>query len=319
MGQPMDVRLNREAAVFWGHVPADAAILPNTKPYNQHLDDNPVNAVQFIAYAAVDVFFNFTKSLKEVTFVKNCLNALYAINWYNHDVPLSAEFCKACRDFKVAAAILSATEAVNKLSNVFSPLRERTIHVVGNAAGTVLRDDGTVENGVRAGPAGAYEIVARKTAQIADWLGSVADLGKVCIAEQVIPPNVISWVNLHNVTILGGVSSVISSSYEIYEETVRLATGNVVRAERNKENLLADGFVWATSWEDHLNSWIKIAMHVSYIALGALTLATLVTAVNPGVLVFFLGFASITHLASYLWERITIDSTLRSQQRFIQV
>jgi len=276
--------------------------------------------LQYALYAVADIFLQFAKSFKDISFIKDSLALVYAIKWFQHDLPLAAQLCRVCNTFRAVIGILGATQAITKLADVAHPLREKTIVVLNNTEGTFLGDDGKVQNGVQAGPVSNYEMVAKKVQQVADWITSVADLGRFCLQEKLFP-SMAEWVTFKNLTVIGGTAGIVASSYALWEETVKLSTGNLVRAEPDQYNTVADGFVWRMTWEDKIHSWLKVAMYVSSVALELLTILALFPAFNitPPFIIFFLGLASSFHIASYLWERIAIDSLERAHRTYIKL
>jgi len=289
-----DVRLWREAAEYWEHVPEGKAISRKDASYTSYLDDHPVTTLEFIAYVIVDIFSVFCNSLKDSNLAKKYFSEVSMLTG-------SAEFTTVKK-------YLNYIEIFTKSDNLVKPLRERTIVVYGNTEGTKLNSDGTLANNVCADEVELWEQTAKKAAQVSDWVIPTVDVGQ-CFVQDAIAVGFLKGI--------GSVAAIILSGYGLYEELTRWYTGNIVRADASSPEKLADGFIWKMREEDYIHSVIKMAMNVSYIALGVLGLLAISGFAFGSVMTTCAFTGTTSNLLSHFWDKIVIDSLHRKQQQAI--
>jgi hypothetical protein len=283
----LGTRLWGEAADYWADREELDDLRNDPVAYRKYLDQHPADGLQFVVYLVVDIFTNFCKAMKEAGIAKKVFGEIAVLTGSNA--------------MKTAKTWLGYSEVFSKADNLTKPLRERTVEVYQNDKGTELNTDGTLANGVQAGPASQWEAAAKKASQVADWVMPVMDVGEYLAGQVVLLSGIRS------------VAGVVLSTQGLYEEVTRLSTGNIVRADKTN----ADGFVWKMRQEDEVHSWMKVVMNVAYLAMGVFGLAGL--AVNiPGAV--FLGcyfVGNSANLLSHFWEKICIDPLGRAQQQAI--
>jgi hypothetical protein len=275
----------------------------------------------YVAGRTVDVF---CKALKDSNLLKKMANCFgLAAEWFRHlEMPVSPTFGNLAKEMMVAKIIIGAAEVYTKWEPVVKPLRDRTVFVQGNLAGSQVDAHGALQNGVQADDAPAWEKVAKKAAQVSDWVFSLSDF-----SHYVMNSGVVEFAKETAQSVRFGLNTAITvagftlSGFSLWEEGHKLYHGNIVRADPALRNGLvqhADGFVWKMTWEDQVHSWIKIAMSVAYLVLsiyGAFALFGVLLPYAAVAKTAALSVATLTALANHFWERIAIDSLGRAQQR----
>jgi len=299
----LGVRLQAEADAVFGHAA-----------------DKGENLL-YIVGRTVDIF---CKALKDSNLLKKFATGIgLSAEWLRHfDVPVGPVLNTVAKEMMTAKGILGAAEMYVKWDGVVKPWRERTVVAWDVDASDVNPVNGALQNHVQAAPASIWEQVAKKASQVSDWAFGAYDFatyalntGLVSVAKESVPT--IKY-GLGVVQVVAGFSM---SGFGIWEEGVKLWTGNIVRSDasiKGNQVVPGDGYVWKATFEDQVHSWIKIAMGVAYFVLAVYGLAALVGVLLPAaatVKLACLSVATVTALANHFWEKIAIDSLNRAGQR----
>lgn len=287
MIQSLSIRLQEEANAAWGH---------------------SANKGEYLLYIVGRTVNIFCKAVKDTNLLKKFATGIsLSAEWLRHfDIPVSPSLSIVTKHMMTVKGVIGAAEAFYKWGDIGTPLRDRTIVALSNSA--------------QAAEASMWEKAAKKTSQVFDWILSVHDLatyalnsGLISVAKESVPT--IKY-GLSAVQVIAGFSM---SGFGIWEESVKLTTGNIVRADTTVKGP-GDGLIWKATFEDQVHSWIKMAMNVAYLVLAVYGLATLAGVILPAaatVKLVCLSVATAAALLNHLWKEIAIDSLNRAKQPLI--
>lgn len=145
----------------------------------------------------------------------------------------------------------------------------------------------------------SYEVIAKKTSQSADLVGSLCDLTTL---SQQYGFSELSKEWMRNTVWLRTVTDTITATHGIVEDATKVVTGKVVNPN--------DGSAVDLTATLTAHTWFKLAMNISYLALAIISVFSLCGVVVPYLAVMravLLTVATVSTIASYYIKHVGAD------------